>query len=211
MPLDLFRRTRHWAVTSETVRRWRRRRYELFMSLCHVEAHETILDVGAGAGTALECFNRTNPIVAVDLAPQTDGSWLDAPNVTVSVADGTKLPYADGQFPIVFSSSVIHFIPKHLQPVFASEIRRVGQRYFVQTPNKFFPIDPQYQVPFFQLLPRRARKWLNRHFTLGWRQKGHWEDIEPLSATDLRTLFSDAEIHRERLFGLTKSLMAVRR
>jgi SAM-dependent methyltransferase len=192
------------------VRRWRRRRYELFIELCNVRSGERILDVGAGSGAALERFNDTNPIVAVDLAPNADGTWLANPNVSVGVADGTALPYADGEFPIVFSNSVIEHIPRALQPAFAAEIRRVGARYFVQTPNRYFPIEPHYQFPFFQFLPTHVQKWLNRHFTLGWRRKGEWEDVRLLSARDLQRLFPDAEIRRERLLGLTKSLMAVR-
>ena len=43
-------------------------------------------------------------------------------------------------------------------------------------------------------------------FTLGWRKKGDWEEANLLSAGDLRRLFPDGEIHREKLFGLTKSL-----
>lgn len=207
---SLYSRTRSWAANSETVRRWRERRYRLFLELCHVGPDEVILDVGAGSGAALERFNRTNPIVAVDPEPNTS-EWLAAPNVEVRVGDGTKLEFEDDAFGVVFSSSTIEHVPKAHQPTFAAEIRRVGRRYFVQTPNRYFPIEPHYEFPLFQFLPKRVQRALNNHFSLGWRPKGYWEEINLLSARQLRRLFPDAEIHRERFLGLTKSLMAVRR
>ncbi len=202
-------RTRAWAKGSETIRRWREQRYQLFMTKCAVKPDEPILDVGAGEGGALERFNTTNPITAVDL--RTDGGgWLEADNVTVQYADGTQLPFADQSFPIVFSNSVIEHVPKALQPAFAEEIRRVGERYFVQTPNRWFPIEPHYQMPLVHFLPERALRALNRRFTMGFRAKGEWYETTLLSAGDLRRLFPEAEIHREKRFGLTKSLMVIR-
>ena len=206
----LYERTRTWARSSDTVRRWRETRYQRFIELCGVRPDERILDVGAGAGGALERFNRDNPIVALDLEPL-HSDWLDAPNVSVQVGDGTRLPYGDREFPVIFSSSTIEHVPEDLQQAFADEVGRVGERYFVQTPNKWFPIEPHYQFPLFQFLPERLQRALNRRFTLGWRARGQWEPVRLLSARDLRRLFPDAEIHRERVFGLTKSLMAVRR
>ena len=150
----IYARTRKWARTSDRVRRWREDRYRRFLELCRVSPGERILDVGAGAGAALERFNSTNEIVAVDLSPL-ESEWLAQDNVTVQVADATKLPFADREFPLAFSSSVIEHIPKELQPAFASEIRRVAERYYVQTPNRWFPIEPHYQFPFFQFLPER--------------------------------------------------------
>jgi SAM-dependent methyltransferase len=206
----VFGRTRSWAWNSETVRRWREARYRRFMELCRVAPGERILDVGAGRGGALERFNHTNAIVAVDLRPQTS-EWLDSANVVVQEADGTRLPFADREFEAVFSSSVIEHVPADRQAAFADEIRRVGQRYFVQTPNRWFPVEPHYHVPFFQFLPERVRRALNARFTLGWQERGQWEEITLLGMGDMRRLFPDAEIHRERVLGLTKSLMAVRR
>ena len=87
----------------------------------------------------------------------------------------------------------------------------MAERYYVQTPNRWFPIEPHYQLPLFQFLPRRVRMALNRRFTLGWQAKGQWEEITLLSARDLKRLFPGAEIHREKVLGLTKSLIAVRR
>jgi SAM-dependent methyltransferase len=204
------RRLRSWAINSRRVQRWREGRYQLFLSLCDVRPDDRILDVGAGTGAALERFNTTNEIVAVDLDPRTS-EFLAKPNVTVRYADGTDLPFADREFPVAFSSSVIEHVPAALQTAFAAEIARVSQAYYVQTPNRLFPIEPHYQFPFFQFLPERVRRALNRRFTLGWQEKGEWEEIKLLSARDLRRLFPDAEIHRERVLGLTKSLMAVRR
>ena len=206
----VFRLTRSWVSTSDTVVGWRERRYRLFLELCAVRDDERILDVGAGTGGGLERFNERNPIVAVDLEGRREG-WLDRPNVTVEQGDGTKLRYADRAFPVAYSNSVIEHVPRELQQAFADEVRRVADRYFVQTPNRWFPVEPHYQVPLFQFLPRRVRRALNARFTLGFQPKGHWEEITLLSARDLRRLFPDAEIHRERVLGLTKSLMAVRR
>ena len=171
---------------------------------------DRIIDIGAGWGAALERFNTTNPIVAVDLSPQ-PSDWLASPNVTVVQGDGTNLPFADGEFDVAFSNSVIEHVPPELQAQFAAEIMRVARRYFVQTPNKYFLIEPHYQVPFFQFLPRRARQALNRRFTLGWQPKGQWEEITLLSARNLERLFPGAEIRRERVVGMTKSLIALRR
>ena len=179
------------------------------MELCDVKPDELILDVGAGVGAALERFNQVNPILAIDIDPQVRG-WLDAPNVTVEYGDATRLRFADEEVGVAFSSSVIEHIPTDLQPRFAAEIQRVAQRYFVQTPYRYFPIEPHYQFPFFQFFPERLQRFLNRHFTLGWRQKGSWEEANLLSIRDLKRLFPNAEIHRERVFGLTKSIMAVR-
>lgn len=210
MGASITARTRNWAATSDTIRRWREGRYKRFIALCDVRPDERILDVGAGSGAALERFNHSNEIVALDLNPL-ESEWLQQANVSVAVGDATRLPYEDKSFPLVFSSSVIEHVPKDLHAAFAAEIRRVGGRYFVQTPNKYFLVEPHYQFPFFQFLPRRLQKALNRRFTLGWQEKGSWEEITLLSARDLRRLFPDGEIHRERVLGLTKSLMVVRR
>jgi 2-polyprenyl-3-methyl-5-hydroxy-6-metoxy-1,4-benzoquinol methylase len=202
-------RLRSWAAESSSVQRWRHRRYELFCELCAVRSDDRIVDLGAGSGAALERFNIVNPIVAVDLNPR-PGGWLAQENVSVVQADATKLPFADGEFDVAFSNSVIEHIPPAAQPAFAAEVRRVAGRYFVQTPNKYFPIEPHYQLPLFQFMPRSLRKRLNQRFNLGWQPKGHWEEITLLTPKSLRNLFPDAEIRRERLFGLTKSLIAVR-
>jgi hypothetical protein len=146
----------------------------------------------------------------VDITPQ-KSEWLASPNVTVQQADGTKLPFADGEFPVVFSNSVIEHVPRELQPAFAAEIRRVGRHYFVQTPNRYFPIEPHYQLPLFQFFPERLQRALNRRLSLGWREKGYWEEVNLLSAREMRRLFPDGELRREKVLGLTKSLMVVRR
>jgi SAM-dependent methyltransferase len=209
MAIDLFARTRRWAADSSTVHRWRSRRYERFCELV-LRPNDRIIDVGAGRGSALERFNSTNPITALDLAPS-DAPWLQGANVAVVQGDGTALEYPDRSFDVAFSNSVIEHVPRGQQEAFAAEIRRVATSYFVQTPNYWFPIEPHWQLPLVHYLPVRARKALNRVFYFGWMPRGQYSEINLLSAREMRRMFPDAEIHRERVFGLTKSLIAVRR
>ena len=85
------------------------------------------------------------------------------------------------------------------------------RRFYVQTPNRWFPIEPHYQLPLFQFLRRARPQSAQPALHAGLAGGGQWEEITLLGARDLRRLFPDAEIHREKVLGLTKSLIAVRR
>lgn len=135
------------------------------------------------------------------------------------MADGKALPFCDRAFDIVFSNSVI----KHLgtidqQRLFADECRRVGIRYYIQTPNRNFPIEPHFLTPIIHYLPRHIQRKLLQYtpwalITKPSEQKIQqvFEEIRLLDKKELQSLFPDAEIWKERFLGLVKSWIAVRK
>ena len=105
--------------------------------------------------------------------------------------------FEDRSFDIVFSNAVIeHVGRKERQLKFANEIRRVGKRYFVATPNYFFPIEQHYNIPLMHFLPKRVKKYLIdvRQLDLG-----HCETINLLTPHEMRDLFPEATIKLFRL------------
>jgi hypothetical protein len=127
--------------------------------------------------------------------------------------------FGDGEFDLVFSNSVIEHVGGFAdQQRMADEIRRVGQRYFVQTPNRYFPIEPHFLFPGFQFLPERTKVFLLKRFQLGWFPKakteeeaiGYAREIQLLNRREFAQLFPDARMIDERVAGLVKSFMAVR-
>ena len=133
----------------------------------------------------------------------------------VVIADGCALPYGDHVFDLTHSNSVIEHVgdgPR--QRRFAEEFRRVGSRYYLQTPARCFPLEPHVRFPWFQYLPSAARVWLFQHLSLGSyprvsRERAeHFDrELQLLTRRRLSSLFPDASLRRERLFGLTKSYM----
>ena len=124
--------------------------------------------------------------------------------------------YRDKEFDVVFSNSVIEHVGGYRdQQRMAEEVRRVGKRYFVQTPNRYFPVEPHFLFPFYQFLPLRVRAWLIGRFDLGWRKRAANEEealqqaqsVRLLSRGELEVLFPDGNITDEKFFGLTKSFM----
>jgi hypothetical protein len=138
-------------------------------------------------------------------------------------ADGRALPFRDRSFDIVFSNSVIeHVGDRESQTRFAKEIARVGRAYWVQTPNRRFPVEPHLLTPFLHFLPATWQRRIARKFTV-WAlierpSRDRWEfyiehylrDIRLLDAGDMRAMFPSAGLVREHLGGFTKSLIAVK-
>lgn len=139
-------------------------------------------------------------------------------NITATTGDATHMPqYADNQFDVVFSNSTIEHVGTYKnQEKMAHEIRRVGKRYAIQTPNLYFPIEPHFVFPLFQFLPIYFRAWLSHNFRLGWRGKydtfeealEQVKSIRLLSKKEFQVLFPDAKIYEEKFLGIVKSFVA---
>ncbi len=135
------------------------------------------------------------------------------------IADGRYLPFKDGAFDITYSNSVIEHLGDFVsQRAFARESKRVGVRYYVQTPNKWFPVEPHLITPFIHYLPKSVQKRLLRNFTI-WglvtrptvqQCDNFLQQVRLLDERELRKLFPDAEIWHERVLGLIKALIAVK-
>lgn len=119
-------------------------------------------------------------------------------------------------FDIVFSNSVIEHVGSYEQQrQMADEVRRVGKRYCVQTPNRYFPVEPHVLLPFFQFLPFGLQVFILSHFSTPWGWKlasrqeaiSYLKGIRLLTEKELRSLFPEARIYREKFLGLTKSFL----
>ena len=129
------------------------------------------------------------------------------------VGDGRQLPFKDNEFQIVFSNSVIEHLGDLLsQQKFAKEIARVGVNYFVQTPYKYFFMETHFMLPLIQFIPRTYRRMIARIFTNFGLVHSEEEltSIRLLSYLDMKSLFPDAVILREKILFMTKSLIAVK-
>lgn len=123
--------------------------------------------------------------------------------------------YADGQFDLVHSNSVIeHLFTFENQQRMASEAMRVGKSYYVQTPNYYFPIEPHWVFPFFHFLPVSLRVFLTKNFNLGHYKKAESQEaalnrvkeVQLLSEGEMKSLFPNGKVYREKFLGLTKSV-----
>lgn len=196
---------------------FRRRRLARFQAMLKPTAETTILDVGGFPWCWPEeaCPAK---ITMVNLDCPTDQPATDRRKMLRG--DGCALAFADRSFDIGYSNSVIeHLGTWENQQKFAAEIRRVGGRLWVQTPARWFFIEPHLLAPFVHYLPKGWQRPLLRWFTVwGWVAKptpaqvdAFLAEVRLLSFGEMQTLFPDCRIEREKFLWLfTKSYIAVR-
>lgn len=138
---------------------------------------------------------------------------------TLVQGDGCNLAgYADRTFHVAHSNSVIEHVGNlDRMTKFVRELARVSERYFIQTPDFWCPLEPHCMTPLFHWLPRRLRIVLVQRIALGhWRRANNHHEAEALvdsarllTRSELRALLPDARIISERILGLPKSLIAM--
>jgi hypothetical protein len=123
-------------------------------------------------------------------------------NLSVRSGDACATGLPDMSFDVVHSNSVIEHVGDWVKiAAMANEVRRLAPSYFVQTPNFWFPIEPHYKLPAVHWLPSPLKKAVTGD---------NPARIRLLSASEIRALFPDSDLWREKYFGLTNSLVAVR-
>jgi hypothetical protein len=124
----------------------------------------------------------------------------------------------DPDFDLVVSNSLIEHLGGHAKRVdLATEIAALAPRHWVQTPYRYFPVEPHWLFPMMQFLPLNLRVLIARWWPLSHSRprcdaeaasNAMWTEL--LSVAHLRWYFADSRIIRESLLGFTKSIIAVR-
>jgi hypothetical protein len=213
-----------YAQPSSLPYRFRSRRFATVRALIERSLAETgrcrILDLGGTerywdiSGSLLE-----HPGIAIDLV-NLDVCAVRRTCFRSLAGDASDLGgLADGSYDLVHSNSVIEHVGTWDRMMkMADNVRRLAPRYYVQTPNFWFPLEPHFRTPFFHWLPEQVRYRIFMSKSLGFRGKAPSVDAAMrslqgaclLDRRQMQALFPDADIRRERVMGLTKSWMAVR-
>jgi hypothetical protein len=122
------------------------------------------------------------------------------------------------EFDLVFSNSLIEHLGGHAaRRRFADVVSALAASYVIQTPYRYFPVEPHWMFPAFQFLPIAARSWLAPRWPLGstrgWNAEAAANEVmsaELLSVAEMRNYFPDSKIVWERVAGLPKSMIAVK-
>lgn len=172
----------------------------------------TVVDLG---GTA--SFWASMPVMpaSVTIVNLDERAGDDSIGIPCVVKDAST--YRGPSVDLVVSNSLI----EHVGGVgprtrLAETVRGLAPCYWVQTPYRYFPLEPHWMFPGMQFLPLNVRARLaRRHWTVGTVMKGdyamqqaRWTEL--IGITEMRELFPDGEIWRERLAGLIKSVIAVK-
>jgi hypothetical protein len=185
-------------LASPLAARARARRHEEFFALTRVTPSSRIVDLGSGP-LGLRAFAPELDVTGVDHLPKPE---YPGPFVQTDVT--ARLPFADDEFDLAYSSSLIEHLALAQRAPFAAELRRVARGWFVQTPAFSFPVEPHALLPFAHWLPPRARRV---YWRLG--VAGDWEDVALLRRREMAELFGEPVL-AERLLGLAKSWISVR-
>ena len=197
--------------------RLRAARWERFRRLFPNIADMTVVDLGGTADMWLRAPLRARRVHLVNLEshPADLPDWITAENADVT---DPRVAAGLGGYDLVFSNSTIEHVGGHSQRRrFVAAVGQLAPLHWIQTPYRYFPIEPHFVAPGFQFLPLAARARLVRRWPLTHSRPGTPQEamdavigIELLTRAEMRHLFPGSLLLAERVLGVTKSLIAVR-
>jgi Methyltransferase domain len=211
----------YWDLARYLTRWFRGKRYRNFTTVFPPERCKRIVDLG-GSAEIWEMMKYPADITLLNISK----GWLTLPRRSLAtyvavVGDGRKTDYPDGHFDLAFSNSVIEHVGTADDAAqFASELQRIGNAYYCQTPNKWFPIEPHLGTLFLHWKPALLENYFVLRYLTLWglmhkpdraTAKLAARDARLLTRKELAKLFPGAEIVTERIAFLPKSYAAMRR
>lgn len=214
---DLFASSDHPKSLGAKFRAKRLKKFEtLFFRNFNPEKPISILDVGGTDYFWKKSQIPNVPGVRITLL-NLHQEKTTHPHIHSIIGDATDMKaFEDNKFDMVFSNSVIeHLYTFENQRKMANEIRRVGKKYFVQTPNKHFPVEAHYAIPFAQFIPKKLLFFFLTKTKLSrfkrWEPAAaqqYLDEIRLLDAGEMKELFPGSKLLKEKALGMTKSLTA---
>jgi SAM-dependent methyltransferase len=214
---EYYRITGRLPLASRVSFRARRRMFRLFMRETAPDEGTTVLDLGVtcdARSRESNYFEQLYPYPHRVVCAGTEAAHhLEStyPGTTfVRVTPGERLPFADRQFDVVFSNAVVeHAGSRADQRQFVREALRVGRRFFLTTPNRWFPVEVHTGLPLLHYLHPGVYRGLLRR--LGHEYYAREENLNLLDRRSLLALFPAGvcvRVSRVRTLGVTSNLVA---
>jgi len=199
----------------------RRRKWNYFSKHFNIQENTRILDVGytdieySSSDNFLEKqYPYSKNITALGIEEPTQFK-KNYPDVNVVVYDGKAFPFKNKIFDIVWSNAVIeHVGNKEKQLYFLQEMLRVGNKIYMTTPNKYFPIEVHTRIPFLHIfLPKKLFDSFLQLIGKSWACGDY---MHLLSVGDIKRMCkklsiskSTYHIHKNRIAGLVVDFVII--
>jgi hypothetical protein len=177
-----------------------------------------VVDLGGTATAWLRAPVRPAAVHVINLEHADDDNlpgWL-----RTEAGDACDLPkhVLAGDYDLVFSNAVIEHVGGHLRrQAFADSVHALAGRHWVQTPYRYFPIEPHVLFPFYQFMPVNVRARISRTWPLVHTKSADHEaalrdalETELIGRAEMSLLFPTSHLRAERIAGMVKSLIAVK-
>ena len=143
---------------------FRPRRMKQFVKFFGVDNNTKILDIGGGMLNWSFINHNEKPQVTILNLNIPSNFEHRSGNLLWIKGNALDIPCQDKSFDIAYANSVIeHLSSFENQKIFAREISRISENIYVQTPNRYFFIEPHLVAPFIHYLPKRLQRYLLRN------------------------------------------------
>ena len=201
----------------------RKRKLELFYRVIRPSQETKVLDLGAEVNPdgesnlqLIDSYPWKRNITAVNLSHEHILKIKKYyPEIDAQVGDACNLPWSDKYFDAVYSNAVIEHVGDfQKQKEMAAEIMRVGKRWFVTTPNRWYPFEFHLRLPLVTWLPGQTYLWVGRivsynhvknKYMLGLDHTG----LRLMTASELKRCFPNSKIIKQRVTFMAETLIVV--
>ena len=196
----------------------RKRFFIKLKNLTNYNVNNTILDIGTTPSTDVEqniFLENTRDNFNITCLSNQDCSLLKKkyPNVKdFIIGDGKKTMFLDNSFDIVHSNATIEHIGSYInQSYFVKECLRISKKFvFIQTPNRYYPIDFHTAIPLIHWLPKKIHRKILKLIGLSFYSSE--QNLNLMTNKDLIKICNELKVKKfrlikQKLFFFTSNLI----
>jgi ubiquinone/menaquinone biosynthesis C-methylase UbiE len=122
-----------------------------------------IIDVGCGSGHIAAYFSECNRVLALDVVDQVSPEIRE--KINFIKIDKDLSPFPSGEFDIAILNHILAHTKDKLKLLM--EVNRLLKNNgicYIANPNRYYPIEPYYKIPFLHYLPQKLFLKLAKYF-----------------------------------------------
>jgi 2-polyprenyl-3-methyl-5-hydroxy-6-metoxy-1,4-benzoquinol methylase len=124
---------------------------------------KNIIDVGCGSGHIAAYFSEGNRVLAVDVVDQVSPDIKEKINFIKTENDLSS--FSSGGFDIVILNHVLAHTKNKLKLMLGiNRLLKNDGICYVANPNRYYPVEPYYKIPFLHYLPQKLFFKLAKYF-----------------------------------------------